>query len=94
MYRTRLSIYSKVDLSITDLTGTTLVKGEDIRVVGFAHRRGYLIVDLGSTTMQVPNQLTDVKVSLCFEINVLGWYSLTFLFLKFSKNFVESWEIF
>ena len=45
-----------------DLSGSTLVKGQRLHVIGFANRRGFLTVDLGSSTMQVPHQLTEVWV--------------------------------
>ena len=56
------SYYITVD-NITDLSGAQLVKGQKMHVVGFANRKGYLTVDLGSNTMQVPHQLTEVWVS-------------------------------
>ena len=58
-------LYSDVTCRLcinADLSGSTLVKGQRLHVIGFANRRGFLTVDLGSSTMQVPHQLTEVWV--------------------------------
>ena len=37
-----------------------VVVGQRVQVVGFASRSGFLVVNLGSTNIHVPHQLTEV----------------------------------
>ena len=73
-------------------SGELLRRGQEIKVIGTSSKRGFLIAQIGSGTMHVPFQLTELKTVRNLLKLRLPHKNKPILNLKVSKQIIEKFS--